>query len=93
MLRFDEDGTFSGSVGPKEERLILFSGTWSCSKDRIIYSYRTPKTGHDEDQILAITSHYFVIRALSGDERRYDRMQNKPNQTSEPTAPSGRGSP
>jgi hypothetical protein len=89
-IRFSDDGTFSGSLELKKKETVSVSGSWSCSRNRIFYTYESPWRGLDEDQILSVSDEFLVIRAQDGAERRYNRARDKaPNQPPEPTRGNG----
>jgi hypothetical protein len=76
FLRFRLDGTFDGYLGKKEKQ-ITFAGTWGRKADRILYTYKQPSPGKDEDKIIAIERACLIIQARDGTQRRYLRINDK----------------
>jgi hypothetical protein len=76
LLRFNLDGTFDGHIGKKKEEQIAFVGTWERKENRILYTYKQPSPGKDEDKIIALEPTYLIIQAKDGAQRRYHRIND-----------------
>ncbi|WP_438483374.1 hypothetical protein [Oleiharenicola lentus] len=74
VLRFHADGKFDGTIELKDQGSIRFAGKWEFSAGKIIYAYQKPNAFQDEDKVITLESDYFIIQALDGAQRRYDRI-------------------
>jgi hypothetical protein len=77
---FHGDGTFSGSLERRGERVSDFTGTWVLEGTRLHSEYTGDTSGaievghNDRDTFLEFTYNHFVIQTRTGN-RRYARVQ------------------
>ncbi len=77
---FHGNGTFSGSLERRGERVSDFAGTWVLEGTWLHSEYTSDTSGaidvgsNDRDTFLEFACNHFVIQTRTG-KRRYDRVQ------------------
>ena len=78
---FRADGIFTGHAAEGDIVVAEFKGKWSVESGFLLYEYISDSSGHapqgakDRDQLLEVTKDYYVIRARTGAERKYMRVE------------------
>ena len=78
---FNADGSFKGEVRIGGRAVSRFTGRWTVKENALSYTYLGDALGHippgatDRDRLLEITNKYFLIQAMNGEKRRYQRLR------------------
>jgi len=78
---FKKDGTFRGEVAYRAKVISKFTGRWSVEGDSLHYTYindeldRIPAGATDRDRLVRVEKDSFVIEAVDGKKRKYQRIR------------------